>query len=111
MEHTNSTEAIHTTEPTMTKYTDKYGYERIAAVEVQYDRDQDGVVEYSIIWIVTKAGDVFARDMLIGEDEEQVAAYYRKRGTTDDKSYFFAPLSRKPVSEEYARMMSRNDNT
>ena len=82
----------------MTNFFAQGGYEKIAKVETQTIREDvhvrydgeygstffpDAVVgEY--VWITTKAGDVFMRDLRKGEVLEDVAAYYRKRGYTDD---------------------------
>lgn len=67
----------------------KYGWAKIKSVEVQYWYDEFGAVEYSGIWISDDEGNIFARDLKKSENEEDVAAYYRKRSWTDSDCYLF----------------------
>jgi len=87
----------------MTTHSNKYGYEKIKEVSVEIFTEPRYVSEHETIevpvdgyvWIETTAGDVFAVSPRHGENEEQIAAAYRKRGWTDDRCVLAFPKQHK----------------
>lgn len=69
----------------MSAHIDMYGERRISKVEIQTWHDEAGAVEYELLYILSKTGEVFARDLLMGETAEAVKAYYETARWTDHR--------------------------
>lgn len=73
-----------------------YGYSKIINVVVQQDVVTvpcggglyTDMVEFGIVWLETEDG-IFEVMAKVGETEEQLAAFYRKHGYTNDRCVFF----------------------
>lgn len=68
------------------------GWEKIAKIEPEIWTDENGLVEYEIVWLISKRGDVFIRDLRKGETIKSVSEHYTKRGYTDDNAIFYRSL-------------------